>query len=477
MAFFQKILDDKIVGTVANSSPGTGWTSVANFPAMITNARTACLPLYLLPGIYSSGQIDVTTSTGGGNPITLTAALGTVTIQLSASAQYLFKATDVNNIIISNITFDGNNMTLTESTTFPGVVRFSGVNGINNFVIDNCTITHSKGSGISTDNATGRICNNSIYGCDNGICGLDSRLQIERNSVNYCNDNGIQIWTSSVNGNSSTVSNNYITNISHNSGGTGQYGNGIVLYRAQNVRVINNVIGITDFSSIRLNQAGNCHVMGNFCFSAREVALFIECPGPGSSGTYLVGGVVANNIINGAGGGIAVVNSGLAGDGVTRRITVIGNQISNITRTYISDYSNYTFGIGILCEGGCNIVGNSIESTDIAGIMLGTNNASTDLLASGNFVRNTNIGIGYSADPSAVGTLISGNLISGYTTSSNVTDPNYAHSGAIVSASYIAGTANTYQRDSSTGVPNTDYGNATQTVAGPLTVGNNKSHL
>jgi hypothetical protein len=117
VTFYQKILDDRIIGINASTSPGTGWTTVADFPTMVTNARTQKLPLYLRPGTYPSLQIDVVTSTGSGNPLTLTAEVGTATIQLSGSAPYLFKANGVNNIDISNIIFDGNNIALTDPLT------------------------------------------------------------------------------------------------------------------------------------------------------------------------------------------------------------------------------------------------------------------------------------------------------------------------------------------------------------------------
>lgn len=475
MAFYQKTLDDRIVGAVAGSSPGTGWTPVANFPTMVTNARTANRLLYLLPGTYHSTQIDLTTSTGGGNPLTITAELGTVTIQLSGSAPYLLKSLNVDSISISNISFDGNNISLNEPVTFPGLIRFSG-SGIGRFIISGCNVFNTPNTGISCDGSvTGKIIDNHINNCGNGIVSLDSLVNVERNRVTYCHDNGVQIWTSSINGNNSVVSDNYITNINNLSGGTGQYGNGIVVYKANCVKILNNVIGTTNFSSIRLNQGSNCQVIGNFCFAAREVAMFIECPGPGGGGGYLVGGVISNNIIDSAGGGINIVNLGLADDGVTRRITVSSNQLYNITRNYISEYSAYTPGIGILAEGGSNIVGNSVESAAIAGIQLGTNNAAIDLTASGNFLKNTNIGIGYSANPASAGILISSNLISGYTFASSPSDPNYVHSGAIVSVSYIGGPTNTYQRDAPGGIANADYGNSTQTTVGTLTVGLNSS--
>jgi hypothetical protein len=90
MSIYQSMLPDRIVGASASSSPGTGWISVTNLSVLLTNARTANLPLFLLAGAYPSLQLDITTATGGGNPLTLNGVAGAVTIQLSGSAPYLF---------------------------------------------------------------------------------------------------------------------------------------------------------------------------------------------------------------------------------------------------------------------------------------------------------------------------------------------------------------------------------------------------
>jgi hypothetical protein len=63
----------------------------------------------------------------------------------------------------------------------------------------------------------------------------------------------------------------------------------------------------------------------------------------------------------------------------------------------VSEEGEYTGAQGIVAEGSCNLVGNSIESAEHAGIILGTNDGSTDLTASGNFIHSCPMGIGYSA--------------------------------------------------------------------------------
>lgn len=82
------------------------------------------------------------------------------------------------------------------------------------------------------------------------------------------------------------------------------------------------------------------------------------------------------------------------------------------------------------------------------------------------------MGIGYSANGSAQAILISSNLIRGYRNITNTADPDYPISGAIVSQSF---NGTSFVRDTNGGSANTDYGNATQTTVGALTVGMNQA--
>lgn len=127
---------------------------------------------------------------------------------------------------------------------------------------------------------------------------------------------------------------------------------------------------------------------------------------------------------------------------------------------------------GIQAGGGCDIIENTIESAGI-GIVLGTNDATNDLVANGNYLYSCKTGIGYSANSAAKNILISGNLISNYVTNTNPASSGYAQSGAIVSVSYALSTG--YTRDSVGGVANTDHGNDAHTVVGSLTVGMNRA--
>ena len=454
MAFFQNKLADRIVGAVASSSPGTGWTSVADFPTLVLNARTANLPLVLLPGTYTTTQIDIATGTGGGNPLVMTGAVGSVIVQLSASAAYLMRVNGVSGVSLEGVIFDGGNQNLTEANQFAALLRFSG--NIT-YTVRKCTIRNSPKSGIGTDSgAIGVIRDNWLSSLNYGVSFVDCGGVIDNNSISGCANGGVYVWNGSKYAVKVNITDNYIQNIASGSG-NGQNGNGVSIYRASSVSVTGNTIYQCALSFIRVNGGDNCVIEGNKCWSANETGIFVEAP---SAGLDTIGGVVSNNIVDTCLTGIIAVNIGLYGDGVCRRINISNNQVRNAT------------GSAFLAEGGCVLTGNTAEGSAI-GIVLGTNNATSDVAVVGNYVKSCQMGIGYSADSAAKGMLISSNLISGYVVSTNPGDPAYARSGAIVSAYYNG--AATY-RVYSGAIPNTDYGNATQTQVGALTVGMNAAH-
>ena len=67
-------------------------------------------------------------------------------------------------------------------------------------------------------------------------------LEISSNHVHDCGDNGIQVWRSQKGEDGTIVSGNRIERIAARSGGSGQYGNGINVFRAGSVLVTQNRI-------------------------------------------------------------------------------------------------------------------------------------------------------------------------------------------------------------------------------------------
>ncbi|MGG6897913.1 TIGR03808 family TAT-translocated repetitive protein [Rhizobium sp. BR 315] len=472
MTLYQKSLDNLLVVSQSSSSPGTGWSAVSNLQTAINNARSSAKPLQLLPGVYLTSQILVDTASGGGNRLELFAEQGTVTVRLSAAAPYLLNVNNVPDVVVRGINFDGSNQTINGSG-IAGLIRFDG-SSTTDFIFSECNVSKSMATGVvAVNNARGRIADNRISNCGIGIFAIDSQVFIENNGLSTLNDNGICVWASTVGGNGSVVSGNTVNWVDNASGGTGQYGNGILVYRAGNVKISENNVFNTKFSAIRLNAANNGHVVNNYCWNMREVAIFIEAPGAGEN---LSGGIISGNNIDTAGLGISVANSGLYGDGIADRCVVSNNNIINITNNaipYPDGSTSLTTGRGITVETDTIVTNNVISLTVGAAIGLGVNDAAKDIMATGNLINNCPMGIAYSTNNSASSILVSSNVVRGYRDISNVADPNYPISGAIVSYSFDG---SSFQRDKNGGSPNTDYGNATQTSSGPLTVGMNRAN-
>src|SRR5690606_20224198 len=126
-------------------------------------------------------------------------------------------------------------------------------------------------------------------------------------------------------------------------GGNGQNGNGINIFRADEVIVADNHIADCAFTAIRLNSTNNTKISGNICLRSGEVAIFSEFSFSGS--------VIANNIIDGAASGISITNLDSGG----RLAVCSGNIVRNITP--VSLVNPDTVPIGIFAEADTAITG------------------------------------------------------------------------------------------------------------------------
>ena len=144
---------------------------------------------------------------------------------------------------------------------------------------------------------------------------------IARNTINGAGNNGIQVWRRQTGDDGTIVVDNRIENIDNRSGGSGQYGNAINVFRAGNVIVRGNRIRNCAFSAVRGNAASNIQIEGNSISDAREVAIYAEFG--------FEGALIANNTVDGAAIGISVTNFNEGG----RLAVVQGNIIRNLFPT------------------------------------------------------------------------------------------------------------------------------------------------
>ncbi|MBG0807837.1 TIGR03808 family TAT-translocated repetitive protein [Methylosinus sp. H3A] len=454
MALYTKVSDTAVVLQNASSSPGTGWSTVANVQSAFDQARSGGLPLFIKPGVYTTTEILVNSSTGGGQTLSVYAIPGTVVLQLTSGNNIL----TINGIYcckIDGINFNGSNVNFTnlsDSSALLSVTNAPYCEIINN------QFYNSVACGVYVSGSACTIRDNLVYQCSYGIWAVDATSRINGNTVQNCANNGILIWTSTVTGNGSIVSENNINGIQSGSG-TGQNGNGILVFRAVAVTITANTISGCQYSAIRCNGGGDFVIQGNNCYGSREMAIFIEAP---TAGIDLNGAVVSGNIIDTAGNGIAVANSGTGGQGAAKSVAITGNRVTNIIHQTINDpgyVPTVSIAFGIYAEGAAVISGNLVDGAAGIGINPGHNASTHDLNVNGNLVLNSPIGIGYSAQSGAGQIVISSNQIQGAT------------GGAIVSVVYDDSTGTVARVSGST-----DYGNQYDAQIGNVFMGNNRSY-
>src|SRR5690606_12990066 len=124
----------------------------------------------------------------------------------------------------------------------------------------------------------GRIERCTVSGAaDTAIYAVDSRgLAVTGNIVTDCGNGGILVHRREPAEDRTVVSGNRIERIRADNGGTGQWGNGINVFRAGGVVISGNVIDDCAFSAIRSNGGSNVQVTGNQCLRSGETGLYSE---------------------------------------------------------------------------------------------------------------------------------------------------------------------------------------------------------
>lgn len=346
--------------------------------------------LHLPAGIYIARKLKISSG------VAISGVPGLTRLVLGRPADYLLKVSHAANVTLSGIIFDGANHRLTSGNN-ASIVNVANTDSI---TIDQCRFQNSSANGIALEACSGRLTNCTVTSClTGGIFSLDARsFEIAHNSVSKIGDNGIMVWRSTKGEDGTLVHDNRIDKIFAKSGGNGQNGNGIGVYKANNVVVTGNRISNCEFSAVRDNQGDNIQITDNNCSHLNEVAIFVEFA--------FQGAVVSGNMIEKAGMGISITNFNEGG-----RLAVCAN---NVVRDMLGAISNPdTQAIGIAVEADTAVTGNVVENAKRAGIWLGWGKYLRDVSATGNIVRASDIGIAVSVVPGSKNTLIANNLVSG----------------------------------------------------------------
>jgi uncharacterized secreted repeat protein (TIGR03808 family) len=328
-------------------------------------ATQARAPLAIAPGVYRVGNLKLN---AGAQLVGVRGA----TKLVFTEGPSLIAADGADHVTLTGLVLDGLRRKLPERR---GLVHIENARNVR--IID-CEIASAGGDAIHCVGVAGEVVDTTLSdSVEAAIHSFDARgLLIARNTILGAGNNGIQVWRGATGNDGTLVIDNRIEAIANRSGGSGQYGNAVSVFRAGNVIVRGNRISNCAFSAVRGNAASNIHIEGNAVSDVREVALYAEFG--------FEGALIASNTVDGAAIGVSVTNFNEGG----RLAVVQGNIVRNLlpVRAAGTDPSDGA-GIGIYVEADTAVTGNVVENAPTAGIVLGFGHYLRDVAATGNVCR------------------------------------------------------------------------------------------
>ncbi|MBL4597610.1 MAG: TIGR03808 family TAT-translocated repetitive protein [Rhizobiaceae bacterium] len=348
-------------------------------------------PVFLPPGNYFVSNIVLPTRTR------LMGVPGASRLIYSGGGHFVMSENG-SHIELTGLVLDGANRAL---ESYAGAAL--RISNATHLVIENCEISGSQEIGVQIDRSRGRIERCKISGAT-GECGLygieNKGLSITNNHIHDCANGGILVhrWKSAEDG--TIISNNRVERIGAANGGTGQWGNGINVFRADAVMVSNNHVSDCAFSAIRSNAGNNVQITSNQCLRSGETAIYSEFG--------FNGAIISNNMVDGGCRGISIANFDQNG----RMAVCANNIIRNIHDNPPYEDKQHLFGEGISAEADTVITGNVIENTARFGMMLGWGNYLRNVIVTSNIIRDTETGIYVTVVDGTGPALISQNMFS-----------------------------------------------------------------
>lgn len=381
-------IDSEDLGLLPNAAND----QTAQFQNAVNRAVERGRALFLPAGTYPVANLRLPSGT------LIVGVPGRTRLVYQGGGGQLIRAEGVSDIGLTGVTFDGANRSIGDFTE--GLLHFIGCKDV---TLDNCEITGSSKMGLLMDRCSGRVENCTISGA--AEAGLRSNeatgLAIVGNTVTDCANGGIWVhrWREGEDG--TIVSGNRVERIGARYGGTGQFGNGINVFRAHGVMVSNNRVADCAFSAIRSNAGSNVQIIGNSCLRSGETAIYSEFG--------FQGAVIANNIVDGGTIGISIANFMDGG----RMAVCSGNLIRNITKDGPYPPEVAGFGIGIAVEADTTLTGNVVEGAPKFGLMLGWGPYMRNVAAAQNVIRDCGTGIAVTVVDGAGSAVITGNIVQG----------------------------------------------------------------
>lgn len=360
------------------------------FGKMLQDASDADLPVFLPAGLYVVSNLVLP------RKVRLSGVAGATRIVYGGNGHFML-AEAAEMVEMTDLVLDGANRWIGDHAL--GLLDLRRVGRVR---ISRCEVSGSSKHGLALERVGGRIDDCRISGAaDAGIYSVEGNgLDIRGNAVSDCANGGILVHRWQPAEDRSTVVGNRIDRIAARNGGTGQFGNGINLFRA-NVVVSRNIISDCAFSAIRANSSSNVQIAGNVCTRLGETAIYSEFAFEGAA--------ITGNIVDGAANGISIVNFDRGGRGAV----CADNIVRNLSRNGPYQADAPGFGVGITVEAETTVSGNLIENAPLFGMNLGWGPYLRNVVATGNIIRSAGTGIAVSVVEGAGATLISGNVIDG----------------------------------------------------------------
>jgi uncharacterized secreted repeat protein (TIGR03808 family) len=358
----------------------------------LSKAAAEGRPLFLPPGRYAVADIDLP------ERAQLIGVPGESRLAYSGG-NWLLRSRGAQRLRLEGLVLDGRQRPL--QADMPGLLSAEAVGEA---VVENCTILDSAGSGLVLSGCAGRVARCHVSGVR--LAGLslhESRgLSATDNVIEDCGDRGIFVWRWDPGEDGTLLRGNRISRIRALSGGTGQYGNGIHLSKADGVIVADNRIDDCDFSAARAFSSSSVRIAGNIVTGSGETALYVEFA--------YVGAIVTGNLVDGAATGISFANFPEYGG---RLGVCSGNVVRNLASYLrLPNGIEGPYGVGITVEADIAVTGNVVEEAPHCGLRLGWGPYLRDVSATGNVIRRAGIGIAVTVVDGAGPALIADNLVS-----------------------------------------------------------------
>lgn len=285
-----------------------------------------------------------------------------------------------------------------ENVAFEGAKNASHDGGlieardVGDFVMQGCVLRDAARDAIRLERCGGRIAQTAIRNAGRGgVFSLDSHgLTLRALHLEDIGDNAIQIWTSTPRHDGAKILDCRIHKVAARSGGNGQNGNGVSIFRAGGVVAKGNRISDCAFSALRNNGGRDVRFLDNACVGSGETAIFAEFGWRDA--------VITGNLVDGGSSGIQMTNFLDAGG---RGGLCADNVVRGLHRYRDPKAEEWGSESGIKVEAETLVARNRVEGAPWVAMQVGWGPALKDVRVEDNVLRDAPIGVGVSVAPGA----------------------------------------------------------------------------